>query len=249
MQAFKNKSVWIIGASQGIGLALAKKLHDLDYDLVLSSRSLMDLQVLNDSFTKKAELLALDVTDYDKFYALTESLFKKHSFDYIFYFPGYYEPGSLTDLSLDIIHATLDVNLKSVVYLLKLILPYLKKTPACQLLVTSSVAGYIGLPRSQPYSACKAAVINLMESVKAENPDCGLRLIVPGFVKTRLTDKNNFTMPAIISSDLAAEYIIHGLSHSQFEIHFPKKLSVVLKIMKMIPYRLYFYLVKKYVRY
>jgi len=243
MSKCQRNCVWIIGASQGIGRAVAKKLDNLGYDLVLSSRSLADLQGLNQCLNKEAQLSPLDVTDYEDFSLTAEGVLANKYFDYIFYFPGYYEPAPLEEMSLEVIHATLEVNFKSVVYLLKLVLPYLKKHHACQLLVASSVAGYVGLPHSQPYAACKAAVINLMESVRAENPECGLRLITPGFVKTRLTDKNTFTMPYLISSEQAADCIINELSHQSFDIHFPKKISFMLKTLRLMPYRLYFYLI------
>lgn len=248
MDRYKHKSVWIIGASQGIGRALTKKLDSLGCDLVLSSRSLTDLQELNQFLHREAQLFPLDVTHYDDFSLTTQYVLANKYFDYIFYFPGYYEPAPLEEMSLDIIDATLEVNFKSVVFLLKLLLPYLKQRQTCQLLVASSVAGYIGLPNSQPYAACKAAVINLMESLRAENPQCNLRIITPGFVKTRLTDKNTFSMPDLITPEQAADCIVSELSRSTFDIHFPKKISFALKICRLIPYRLYFYLMTKFMK-
>jgi len=247
MNTYRHKTVWIIGASQGIGRALTKKLDSLDYDLVLSSRHLSDLDQLNDQLSKKAKIYALDVTDFNDFSLITQSVLEHQSFDYIFYFPGYYEPARLEEMSLEVINMTLEVNLKSVIYLLKLMLPYLKNNHCCQLLVASSIAGYIGLPHSQPYAACKAAVINLIESIRAENPKCGLRLINPGFVKTRLTKKNKFFMPYIISAEQAANFIVSELSTKKFEIHFPKKMSLIMKILRFVPYRVYFYFMRKYV--
>ncbi len=246
MNCYQGKLVWIIGASQGIGRALAKKLASLGCDLVLSSRSSTDLEVVNQSLYKEAIILPLDVSNYNDFNLTAQQALVSYNFDYIFYFPGYYEPGYLPDMAPDVIQSTIDINFRSVVYLLKFALPYLKSHRKCQLLVAASIAGYIGLPNSQPYAATKAAVINLIESAKAENLHLNIRLINPGFVKTRLTDKNNFRMPAIISTDVAADIIVKNLLKPNFEIHFPKLFSFFFKILKNLPYRLYFYLVNRF---
>ncbi len=106
-----------------------------------------------------------------------------------------------------------------------------------QLALCGSVAGYIGLPKGQIYSATKAAVISLTESLRVERKDRDIRLISPGFVKTPMTAMNDFDMPAVISPEAAADAILRGLDRSGFEIHFPRRLTYALKLLRLLPYR------------
>ena len=107
--------------------------------------------------------------------------------------------------------------------------------------VIASVAGYRGLPQSLAYGASKAGLINLCEGIypelKAHN--LNLSIINPGFVETRLTSKNKFAMPFIVSSKQASEYIYHDLESNKFEIHFPKKFTIIMKILRILPYQIY----------
>ncbi len=111
----------------------------------------------------------------------------------------------------------------------------------------ASVAGYCGLPNSLTYGATKAAIINLAEGIynqlKANN--INLSLINPGFVATRLTKKNKFHMPLIISSSQAANIIYSNINKNKFEITFPKRFTIIIKILKLLPYKIFFYLTKK----
>jgi len=113
--------------------------------------------------------------------------------------------------------------------------------------LVASVAGYIGLPKSMSYGASKAALINLAETLYAElsHFNINVSVINPGFVKTRLTDLNNFKMPAIIEAEEAAQIIIKDLEAKKFEIHFPKKFTIWLKILRILPYSLMLFFTKK----
>jgi len=113
--------------------------------------------------------------------------------------------------------------------------------------LVSSVAGYRGLPESLVYGATKAALINLCETLYLDLAPSGIAvyLINPGFVKTPLTDKNTFAMPALISAADAATEIIQGIEQGQFEIHFPKRFTLWLKWLRLLPYRWYFPLIRK----
>ncbi|APC96559.1 SDR family NAD(P)-dependent oxidoreductase [Francisella frigiditurris] len=240
---YQNQRIWIIGATDGIGKALTLKLDQLGAKLILSSRSKDKLDALAKSLNTQAETVAFDVSTYDEFIkAANEALGK--SVDRIIYLPAYYEPATIENISLENFQNTMNTNLNAVFYLIDAVLPYLKSNTNCQLAITASVAGYIGLPKSQPYAASKAAVINLVESFKAENQNLNIKLINPSFVKTRLTDKNDFKMPALMTPEFAADKILNGLVSSNFEIHFTKKFTLVLKLIKILPYKIYFRLVK-----
>lgn len=137
------------------------------------------------------------------------------------------------------------MNLLGAFTLIDSVLPILKQQRSGQLALCGSVAGYNGLPGGQPYSATKAAVINLAESLKAENPQLDIKVINPGFVKTPLTDKNSFQMPMMVSPEYAAQAIAEGLLKRGFEIHFPKKFTLLMKLLRILPRGLYFFLVSK----
>jgi short-subunit dehydrogenase len=134
------------------------------------------------------------------------------------------------------------VNFHGAVNVLDTILPYMQRQQAGEIYITGSLAGYRGLPKSAPYNASKAAVISLAESLHLELKLQGisLRLINPGFVESPLTNKNDFKMPFLISPEKAAEYIYKELSNNNFEITFPKRFAYIMKILRLIPYRLYF---------
>ncbi len=243
---FYHKNIWIIGASDGIGKAVAIALSNLGANLVISARSHDKLLETNRGLKNQAVVVAFDVSQREAFSVAAHSIFATQEINSILYFPGVYEPVALCQLNNEIIDSSIDVNLRSVFTLLQCTLPYLKEHSTCQLAVAASVAGYQGLPNAQPYSATKAAVINLIESLKSEYPMYNIKLINPGFVKTKLTDKNNFDMPALISTERAAKYILAGLLQNNFEIHFPKKFTYILKVIRMMPYKYYFLLIDKY---
>ena len=142
----------------------------------------------------------------------------------------------------------LEVNVLGAFNIVQRVLPYMQEQGEGQIALCGSVAGYAGLPGGQPYSATKAAIINLAESLKAENPALDIKLINPGFVKTPLTDKNDFQMPMMLSAEQAAVEVAQGLLSRRFEIHFPKKFTFLLKTLKWLPHGLYFYLVKRKVK-
>ena len=127
------------------------------------------------------------------------------------------------------------------------VLPILQRQKSGQIALCGSVAGYRGLPNAQPYGATKAAIINLAESLKLETAGSGIdvRVINPGFVRTPMTDKNSFDMPMIISPEQAARSLADQLAGSGFEIHFPKKFTWAMKILRLLPDALYFPIVRR----
>jgi len=247
MNHYKDKTVWVIGATDGIGKAITQKLADNGAKhLILSSRSDSKLKALSVSINCANSVYAFDVSNYDETIRQASSIFDKFKgIDSIIYLPAFYEPSLVSNISRENLDKTIDINLKAVFYFIDAVLPYIKSNPKCQLAITASSAGYIGLPNSQPYGATKAAVISLVESLKCENSKLDIRLINPSFVKTKLTDKNDFKMPAIITPELAADAVLKGLAGKKFEIHFNKKFTIILKLISILPYSIYFKIAKK----
>lgn len=243
------KHSWVIGASSGIGAALAKKLTAEGHVVAISARRIEKLNQIKKSLANANAgniAVEMDVTSKESIKQATSEVFKNFSkVDEVFFMPAFYEPGKIDKFSPDSVEKAIKTNLTSAFYILYELLPYLRKQTYSQILFCSSVAGYVGLPNAQPYSATKAALTSLAETLRVDlAPKIDVRVISPGFVKTELTDKNDFNMPFIIDADEAARVIFKQLYKKNFEIHFPKRLTLLLKFMRLLPYSLVFKLLK-----
>lgn len=240
---FENKNIWIIGASSGIGNALAIELGRKGARLALSSRDSHVLEAFLDELECDAIIQPLDVTDGIAFKNAAQAVMQKlGGLDIVILMAGAYQPGSVTDHDGVTLRNIIDVNLTGALNCASAVLPFLRKQQGSQLVFCGSVAGYRGLPHAQPYSATKAALINLAESLHIEEKKKGInvRIINPGFVKTPMTDKNKFPMPFMITAEDAAKRIIKGLAGHSFEISFPKRMTLLMKVFKFLPDWLYF---------
>jgi NADP-dependent 3-hydroxy acid dehydrogenase YdfG len=241
MNSYKNEIVWIIGASSGIGLFLARELAARGATLALSARRKDELEKLSSSLDGEPKVFVLDVTDAESFMHIAQTV--RDAFgriDRVIFLAAAYTPMKMDALDIAVTKQIVDVNLTGAFNFVHAVIPLFKtqKTRG-QLALCGSVAGYIGLPGGQPYSATKAAIINLAESLYTEcEKDFDVKLISPGFVRTPLTDKNDFKMPMIIEPAQAAKEIADGLLSSSFEIHFPKKFTLFLKFLRLLPYGL-----------
>lgn len=244
---FQDDVIWIIGASAGIGKELALQLAKRDAIIILSARSKESLQgVLKAMNNNKHEIVPLDVGNSKAINDAKNQIIEKYGkIDRTIFMAGIYDPTSCASMTVAQINSTIDINLKGPLYLTESILPLYNKQNYGQLILCASVAGYFGLPNGQPYSASKAGIINLAETLKTEYHDnnIDIKLINPGFVKTRLTDKNKFDMPFLMEPAEAATHIIQGMCSNSFEINFPKKLTYIMKIIGTLPYWLYFKLI------
>lgn len=235
---FAGEVIWIIGASSGIGHALAQRLAAGGAVLALSARRREEIEALAASLGVSHKAFALDVTDA----ALCErtAMAIRAAFgriDRIIFLAAVYAPMKLSELDMAVTRQMIEVNLLGAFHVVQACLPLLKEQGKGQLALCGSVAGYVGLPGGQPYSATKAGIISLAESLRAELPaSIDIRLISPGFVRTALTEKNPFDMPMIISAPQAAEYIAAGLLGRNFEIHFPRRFTLWLKFLRLLPY-------------
>ncbi len=247
----KNKSnTWIIGASSGIGAALAKALADKGGNLFLSARSSESLANIKETIKTNGkggdvECYPLDVVNLTEVSAAAKKIFQKAGSHRVIFMAALYDPMPLKELDLNTSGTIIDVNLKGLLNVLACVVPILKLRTNCQIAICSSLASYRGLPNAQPYAATKAAVTNITESLKVEEGELiDIKLINPGFVESRLTEKNDFKMPFLLTSEQAATYIVKGLFSRGFEIHFPKRFSYALKVLRFLPDPLYFRLAR-----
>lgn len=229
-----GRRIWIIGASAGIGAALAHALAARGARLILSARDLEALQSLARE-CGGARVEALDLAQPAMLADLAARLATEPPLDAVICTAALYDPGRVADLDLAQAEEVVRVNLLGTLAVARHCPPLLCE--GGQLLLFGSVAGYLGLPGGQPYSATKAAVTNLAESLAAElSPHVDVRLVSPGFVATRLTAKNAFAMPAITSPEEAADAVLCGMARRGFEIHFPRRFTLALKLLRLLPY-------------
>lgn len=240
-KTYHNKIIWIIGASSGIGEALSKELASKGAIICLSARRSQELDRLKHCLPgKKHEIFPLDVCDGEAIMKIAHNIHTHFSrIDSVIFLAAAYKPMRLESLDISEVRQIIETNILSAFYLLHAVIPLLKGQAYGQIALCGSVAGYIGLPGGQPYSATKAAIINLAESLRAELPNTiDVKIINPGFVQTGLTAKNNFQMPMMITPEKAATYIADGLLRKNFEIHFPKKFTFLVKLIQILPYGL-----------
>jgi short-subunit dehydrogenase len=236
--AFRDEVIWIIGASSGIGKSLAIELATTGARVVISARRKNELEQLKAELAGTPMVFPLDVTDSDMTTRTAQAIRAAAGrIDRVVFMSAAYTPMKLSALDLTITRNMIEVNLLGAFHVVHAVLPILKEQEHGQIALCGSVAGYVGLPNSQPYSATKAAVANLAETLYAECSDTiDVKLISPGFVRTPLTDKNDFTMPMIITPEQAAKEIAKGLRSNAFEIHFPKRFTLFLKLLRWLPY-------------
>jgi len=249
-----KKTCWIIGASHGIGEALAKKYFAQGFNVAIAARSIEKLEQIKEQLLLSAKeprevfVNKVDVVDVNSLITARDKIVKNFGqIDLVIFCSALYQPTSALNFNLMTAKQTIDVNLNGFLNLLHIITPQMLKQKGGQIAVIASVAGYCGLPQSFAYGASKAALINLCEGIYPEMQKQGIAISVinPGFVKTRLTDRNSFKMPFIISPKSASDVIVKGLEKKKFEIHFPKKFTFFLKVLRLLPYPIFFFLTKK----
>lgn len=243
---WQGRSVWLIGASSGIGLATAQALYAAGARVVVSARKAELLQQFVDTHPG-AQAVVMDVSDTAAIAQAAKYVQAHQGFDVVMYCAGYYQAMRATDYSLLEMQRHLDVNYTGALRVLDAVLPTLVANGAGHLSFISSVAGFRGLPQSLAYGPTKAALINLAETLYYDlTPHgVGVSLINPGFVETPLVAANEFPMPAIISPTQAAQEILKGWRKGDFHIHFPKRFTRVLLLLRLLPYRWYFALVRR----
>ena len=231
----ETETIWIVGASEGIGAALAREYARRGARLILSARSEPRLQALAESLGPEHRAVPLDVSDLASVEAAADQIVAFGPVDRVINMAALYDPGKTTEIDPETAAKIVEVNLTGSFHIARAATRVLRD--GGQVALCGSVAGYLGLPQGQIYSATKAGVINLAESMRAElKGQLDVRLVNPGFVATRLTGKNDFDMPALLQPPEAAKEIADGLDRGGFEIHFPRRLTLALKLLRALPY-------------
>lgn len=249
IKEWRGQRVWVIGASSGIGKAFAESLLERGAQVALSARGADALHALARKYPPTQTLvLPLDVTDASEIdQSYTRLKDKWSGIDLLVLLAGTHMPVRAWDLNADTTEHLFEINVFGAVQTLALVIPDLMSRGDGGIAVVSSVAGYSGLPTSLAYGASKAALINFTETLYLDLRPKGISvyLVSPGFVKTPLTDRNEFEMPALISVEEAAAQMLRGFERGQFEIHFPKRFTIFMKLLRLLPYRLFFPLVHR----
>lgn len=237
---WRGQRVWLIGASSGIGEATARLLMQRGARVALTSRKRDALVALGGG---RAHIAVADVADRDQLEAAFDDVCARlGGIDVALINAGTHRPVRAWELDAAAAEQLVQVNLVGAINAAALVAPYFAERGAGRLAITASVAGYGGLPTGLVYGATKAALINFTETLYLDLAPKGVavHLINPGFVKTPLTDLNDFKMPALISAEEAARDILAGIERGDFEIHFPKRFTRTLKLLNLLPYQLYF---------
>ena len=247
---WKGRRAWLVGASSGIGRATASVLHARGAQVVVSARNAAALQEFAAQHPG-SQAVALDTTNRAAVQAAATELLAQGPLDLVCYCAGTYQPLRATAFDLGAMLQHQQVNVTGALHVLDAVLPALLQAARAgrpgHLSLVGSVAGYRGLPQGLAYGPTKAALIHLAETLYLDLHDLGLgvSLVNPGFVETPLTAANEFPMPALVSPAQAASAIVRGWERGAFEIHFPKRFTHVMKLLRLLPYRLYFPAVRR----
>jgi short-subunit dehydrogenase len=240
----------VIGASSGIGAAIAGALIAKGARVALSARSTGKLGAVAGTAVASGQAL-IEPLDFTQGADVAAAWRRVRSAwggcDLVLVVAGTHKEIRAWDLDEAEADALLEINLNGPIATIAAVLPALLDQGHGAIGVVSSVAGYSGLPKALIYGASKAALINFTETLYLDlHPKgLGVYLINPGFVKTPLTDRNEFAMPALISAEEAAAATLEGMEAGRFEIHFPHRFTNALKLLRLLPYRLYFALVRR----
>ncbi|MBG6221865.1 MULTISPECIES: SDR family NAD(P)-dependent oxidoreductase [unclassified Janthinobacterium] len=247
ISSWAGKHVWIIGASSGIGAACATLLLEQGACVALSARHRASLELLCQG-QPLAQALPLDITEPAQLQGVCAQLQQQWAhIDLILVVAGGYQSMRADNFDLDAAQGLLALNVGGVFNCLAQALPWLLRQGSGGIGIVASVAGYGGLPKALAYGASKAALINLTESLYLDLHGRGIDVyqINPGFVATPLTARNDFKMPALMTAHDAAVAMLDGIERGQFHIHFPKRFTNMLRLARLLPYRAYFWLIRK----
>ena len=245
-----QKKIWVTGASSGIGRAVAEKFAKEGWKVAVSARR---EEILN-QMSKNENIFSfpLDVTNFDNCKSTFDKILKQFgNIDICFLCSGTYDPKKEQEINIEQNKFVMNVNYFGTLNCVKSVEQYFKKEKKGDISIVSSIAGYRGLPNSSGYGPSKAALTNFAESIYFDFKKYNVKVSVvsPGFIKTPLTDKNEFPMPFLRSPEFAADKIYKGLIKSNsFEIDFPKQLTLTLKFLRILPYKIYLFLVDNLVK-
>jgi short-subunit dehydrogenase len=237
--SLRGRSVWVIGASSGIGAALAQALVEQGCRVAISARS---EDALREVAKGAMAVVPVDITDRE---GLVEAA--RHvsttmdGLDVVIVTAGYWKQMSATHFDVDDFSRHIEVNVLGMANAVAAVLPIMQAQRHGTIVGVSSVAGYRGMPGAEGYGPSKAAQLNFLESLRLGLKGTGVsvQIVSPGFVRTEMTSTNTFPMPFIISAEAAAHHIIRGLVRGKDEIVFPLPMAITMKIARIIPHALW----------
>lgn len=239
MRDCAGKRYWLVGASEGLGAALAREMSSAGAKLVLSARSKPLLEALAAELPGESDVVALDVTDADQVKQVAAEI---GDLDGVVFLAGAYWPMSSADWDTEKAVAMADVNFTGCLRVMGAVVPAMVARGSGHIVITGSLSGFRGLPGAIGYAASKAGVMSLAESMYADLRNTGIRvqLVNPGFIRTRLTDKNNFDMPFIMEPHKAAQHMMRHMQSSKFSCSFPAPFAWLFRIGQFMPNWLYY---------
>ncbi|MDA7423771.1 SDR family NAD(P)-dependent oxidoreductase [Thalassococcus lentus] len=239
MREWQGKRYWLVGASEGLGEALAHQLSRAGVELVLSARSEDKLQALAAALPGRSVVKPVDITDGD---ALSQVADEIGDIDGVIQMAGVYWPFGAKAWDAEQANMMADINFTGVMRLMGVIVPRFAERGYGHIVLTGSLSGFRGLPDAAPYVASKAGVMALAESLYADLRRSGVsvQLVNPGFVKTRLTEKNSFKMPFIMEPEDAARAYFEHLNTTRFKKSFPTAFSLLFRGSQFLPDWLYY---------
>ena len=239
MRDFKGKRYWLIGASEGLGAALAQNMSAAGADLVLSSRDKAKLEMLASGLSGQAQVCPVDVSDQGD---VDRALSEVGDLDGVVYLAGLYWPMPAQEWIPEQATAMMEVNLTGAMRTLGPLMQNFVQKNAGHIVITGSLVGFRGLPRSIGYTASKAGLMTLAEGMYYDLQKTGVavQLVNPGYIKTRLTDKNNFKMPFIMEPEKAADIMFRHMQSNRFAISFPRVFSLLFRLGPLLPSWLYY---------
>ena len=239
MSDWAGKKYWLVGASEGLGEALAHKLSASGVHLILSARSEDKLQTLADALPGRADVDPVDVSDSDSVKSAADAV---GDIDGVVQLAGVYWPFGASAWDADQATAMADINFTGAMRLMGAVVPKFVERGTGHIVLTGSLSGFRGLPNAAAYTSSKAGVMTLAESLYADlhRTDIKVQLVNPGFIKTRLTDKNQFNMPFIMEPDEAAREFFEHMNTDSFKRSFPTVFSWVFRGSQFLPDWLYY---------
>jgi short-subunit dehydrogenase len=231
---WKNKRVWMVGASSGIGLAVAQSLQAQGARLTISARHIDKAQWHHDM---SVDFLEMDICQIEQIQTAIEQL--TDVIDVVMIFAGAYTAGALSRQNVNDINSTINTNLLGVIHLSQALIPKLtNQKDGAHLVIVGSAAAYLPMPNGAVYGASKAGIAYFAQSLYTELKPLGINvsLVSPGFVRTRLTAQNTFVMPSLMSTQQASDAILNGLAKGTFDIAFPKGFTRMMRVINALPW-------------
>lgn len=239
MREWQGKRYWLIGASEGLGAALAGVMSRAGVHLVLSARTADRLKALAETLPGPVDIQVLDVADMASVTAAAKAV---GDVDGVVFLAGVYWPIAASDWAPEKVTAMVDVNFTGLTRILGATVPAMVARDRGHIVITGSLSGFRGLPGAIGYAASKAGTVSLAECMYADLRKSGVsvQLVNPGFIRTRLTDKNDFTMPFLMEPEDAAQIMFEHMNTDRFKLSFPRVFSWLFRLGQFLPDWLYY---------